>query len=164
MELIYFCGRGIIETQSKGDTHMQKYFEVQAMCGHVGKRKYITISFPVAADNGREAAEITRRFPRVKHNHKNAILSVKEITFESYLQLKQTNAQDPYLMCKNIQQQRQIADLDLRICCMPDRVYRADKATRAEYVKHKLNKYCQYATMQKRQLQEYCMNATRVSW
>ena len=39
---------------------MKKYFEVQAMCGHVGKGKYIPISFPVIAINGKEAAEKAR--------------------------------------------------------------------------------------------------------
>lgn len=45
---------------------MKKYFEVQAMCGHVGKGKYIPISFPVIAINGKEAAEKVRSYPRVK--------------------------------------------------------------------------------------------------
>ena len=67
---------------------MKKYFEVQAMCGHVGKGKYIPISFPVIAINGKEAAEKVRSYPRVKHHYKKAILNVWEISFDSYLKLK----------------------------------------------------------------------------
>ena len=33
-----------------------KFFEVQAMCGHVGKSSYIPIRFAVMAEDAKEAA------------------------------------------------------------------------------------------------------------
>ncbi len=41
---------------------MNKFFEVNAKCGHVGKRKCVNISFPVAAENAKEAAKKCREF------------------------------------------------------------------------------------------------------
>lgn len=54
--------------------------------------------------------------PRVKHNHKDAILSVTRISKEEYLLLLEENHNDEYLHCKNIQQQKEnCADLSSRI-------------------------------------------------
>ena len=65
---------------------MKNYFEVIAKCGHVGRNKYIPIKFAVEAESGKDAAAMVRRFPRVKHNHKDAILDCKEIFYEEYLE------------------------------------------------------------------------------
>ena len=55
-----------------------KLFEVEAKCGHVG-RKYFTLKvFPVKANSRKEAAAIVRNIPRVKHHHKDAILVSKK--------------------------------------------------------------------------------------
>ena len=54
-----------------------RYYEVTAKCGHVGKGFYIPITFPVRAKSAAEAASVTRAFPRVKHDHKDAILIVR---------------------------------------------------------------------------------------
>lgn len=93
----------------------QKYFEVNAKCGHVGQGKCIYISFAVPAQNKKEAAAKVRNFPRVKHNHKDAIRYVKEICFEAYIVLADENGADPYLNCKNIQEQRKSNAVDGRI-------------------------------------------------
>ena len=97
---------------------MKKYFEVQAMCGHVGKGKYIPISFPVIAINGKEAAEKVRSYPRVKHHYKKAILNVWEISFDSYLKLKDANNLDAYLHCTtyNNNGKSKILNLVFTIC------------------------------------------------
>ena len=84
----------------------QRYFEVNAKCGHVGQGKCIYILFAVAAANGKEAAAKVRRYPRVKHHHEDAIRYVKEINFEAYIALADENGADPYLHCKNVQEQR----------------------------------------------------------
>lgn len=56
-----------------------KFYRVTCKCGHVGKKHFIRIAFPVNADSGEEASEIARRIPRVKHDHKDAILDCREI-------------------------------------------------------------------------------------
>lgn len=91
------------------------YYEVTTKCGHVGKGKYVIISFPVMAKSKKEAAQIARGIPRVKHDHKDAIKEVKEISKERYEILKTNNLLDPYLKCSSIQEQRMIEDMDKRI-------------------------------------------------
>ena len=94
---------------------MQNYYEVICKCGHAGSRQYyIPVAFPVKAENGKQASSIARRLPRVKHNHKDAILSCREISYEEYLDLNEINNNDPYLKCTNIQQQNQL-DLSDRL-------------------------------------------------
>ena len=85
---------------------MNKYYSVTAKCGHVGKRYFIPIEFAIRAESAKEAARIARDMPRVKHNHKDAIQSVREISREEYIDLRQRNDSDPYLNCKSIQEQR----------------------------------------------------------
>lgn len=92
----------------------KRYFKVVAKCGHVGKKKYIPIAFGICAENGKEAASITRKIGRVKHHHKDAILSCCEISYEQYLTIQEINNNDPYLKCKNVQEQSQI-DLSTRL-------------------------------------------------
>lgn len=94
---------------------MNKYFAVETKCGHVGKGKCIYIWFAVKAENGKAAAAKAREYKRAKHHHKDAIRKVKEISFEEYIQLRFANDNDPYLQCKNIQQQRGIDGLEMRI-------------------------------------------------
>ena len=92
-----------------------RYFKVTAKCGHVGRGYYIPIDFAIVAKDGKQAASITRDKPRVKHDHKDAILSVTEITFEEFMVLRSQNDADPFLHCKNIQQQRGIEGLSERL-------------------------------------------------
>lgn len=80
-------------------------YEVKCKCGHVGRKNYIVIAFPIIANDGKEAALIARYIPRVKHNHKDAILSVREINDEEYESLVESNENDKYLQCKNKQEQ-----------------------------------------------------------
>lgn len=85
-----------------------KFFRVTCKCGHVGKQFFIRIDFPVNAESGKEAAEIARSIPRVKHDHKDAVLNCVEIDKEEYLILQKINNNDPYLQCKNPQEQAHI--------------------------------------------------------
>ena len=91
-----------------------KYYSVIAKCGHVGRCNYIPIKFTVIAESGEEAARIVRKFKRVKHQHKDAILSVEEISYEEYLQIKEINNNDPYLKCKSKYEQKRIENLEER--------------------------------------------------
>lgn len=93
-----------------------KYFIVTAKCGHVGRLHCIWIDFAVAADSAKEAAKKVRWFKRVKHNHKDAICLVREVAFEEFIKQRAINDDDPYLHCKNIQQQRLIENIESRIC------------------------------------------------
>ena len=86
----------------------KNYYAVTCKCGHVGRQFFVRLDFPVNADSGKEAAEIARFIPRVKHDHKDAILNCAEIDYEEYLILQKINNNDPYLKCKNPQEQAHI--------------------------------------------------------
>lgn len=136
---------------------MQKFFEVQAMCGHVGKTKYIPISFPIIAANGKAAAARVRAYARVKHHHKKAILNVWEISFERFMEIRRNNDGDPYLHCENIQQQRQIKNIESRICSIPvfDNIRRRRTKEFLEY-KQRINHLRDLD--QKHQIMEYYLS------
>ena len=95
------------------------YYAVTAKCGHVGRNYYIPICFPVVAGSGKEAAAQVRCFPRVKHHHRDAILDVERIDPDEFFFLKEKNRTDPYLCCRNVQEQRQIDSLSARLCPEP---------------------------------------------
>ena len=90
---------------------MKNFYEVVAKCGHVGRNKYIPIKFAVKAESGKEAAAIVRWYPRVKHNHKDAILTVEKIDYLRYLEINAINDNNPYLKCKSKYEQRLIEGL-----------------------------------------------------
>ena len=87
-----------------------KYYIVKAKCGHVGRNNYIEIEYPVVAHNGKEAALKVRYFPRVKHDRKDAIISVKEISYDDYLIQTYVNRYDNYLYCSSRQEQYRCCD------------------------------------------------------
>ena len=93
----------------------KKYYKVVCMCGHVGRKKYVPIAFAVEAVDGKEAAKLARKIPRVKHDRKDAIIQCVEISKAQYKELRKINNEDPYLNCSNIQSQRKIPDFGLRI-------------------------------------------------
>lgn len=96
-------------------TNNKHFFKVIAKCGHVGRQYYIPIAFPVAAENGKEAAAKVREFPRVKHHKKDAIISCDEITYKDYKELKKINSKDPYLKCHRKAEQKLIPGFEERI-------------------------------------------------
>jgi hypothetical protein len=119
----------------------EKYFAVHCKCGHAGKGKYVEIIFAVKAENGKEAAEKARNIPRVKHNKKDAIIDCCEISFAEFKQLVEKNKKDPYLQCKNKQEQRLIEDFYSRIKSEEEKpVLKKTKNERKEFVKYKLKK------------------------
>lgn len=77
------------------------FYIVQAACGHVGKGQYLAIDFPIKADSTKEACTICRQFPRVKHDNKNAIIKIREVTKSEYMQQILLNNQNPFLKAKN---------------------------------------------------------------
>lgn len=92
----------------KGSINMDRFYRVDTKCGHVRKNYYMPIGFAIRAESAKEAAKIARNMPRVKHHHKDAIQNVQEISWEDYHSLRKQNDLNPYLHCKNVQEQRLI--------------------------------------------------------
>ena len=107
-----------------------KFFRVTCKCGHVGRQFFIKIDFPVNADSGKEAAEIARNIPRVKHDHKDAILNCVEIDYEEYQIIQKINNNDPYLKCKNPQEQVHILGFVERLETEPNYLKTVNKSRR----------------------------------
>ena len=119
----------------------KKYYEVIAKCGHVGRKNYIPVKFAVVAESGKEAAKKVRQFPRVKHNHKDAILDVRCITLEEFLEIKESNDNDPYLKCHSRQEQNLIVNLAERMVADLHNVKQAfDRQARLDRVAYKIKK------------------------
>ena len=117
------------------------FYLVTTKCGHVGKNSYIPIIFPVKAETGREAASLARQFPRVKHNHKDAILDVRCITLEEFLEIKESNNNDLYLKCHSKQEQNLIVNLSERMVDDLHNVKQVfDKQARLDRVAYKIKK------------------------
>ena len=89
-----------------------KYFEVEAKCGHVGRNNYILKKIYVCANNGKDAAKIVRNMARVKHNHKDAIRYVAEITYEQYRIGRKEMKEDGYFHVHSKQEQNAQCDLE----------------------------------------------------
>ena len=106
-----------------------KVFKVTAKCGHVGRSYYVIKSFPIQAPNGKEAAKIARSLPRVKHHHKDAIISVEEITLTDYYLLVQKNNNDPYFSCQCVQDQRRYEEIVYSESYEEERSYEAPHKT-----------------------------------
>lgn len=75
---------------------LMKYFEVVAKCGHVGRDHYYEGHFPVRAADKKQAARQIKQAPRVKKDHKDAILSVTEIDEKAYWELVAKHDAEPF--------------------------------------------------------------------
>jgi hypothetical protein len=84
------------------------FFEVKAKCGHVGRGNYYEGIFHIKAENAKEAAAKGRLMPRVKHDHKDAILSVTQLTYEEFKAGCVERDNIPYYQCSNKQEQSEI--------------------------------------------------------
>lgn len=84
---------------------MKRYYKVVAKCGHVGRHYYYEGVFYTIAEDGSEAASNVRRAGRVKHDHKDAILSVAEITEEEFHAGWREVKKNPYFRCRSKQEQ-----------------------------------------------------------
>ena len=85
-----------------------KYYEVTVKFGHVGKNKYYKGNIYIKAENGKEAASKARSCPRVKHDHKDAILSVTELDYETFQELWKHNEEISYFSCYIMFRNREI--------------------------------------------------------
>lgn len=117
---------------------MEKYFKVNAKCGHVGRGNFINIDFAVVAFNAKEAAAKTRNFGRVKHHYKDAINFVEEIDFDEFNKLVEQLSNDPYISCDNIQDQRRIEDFYERISSYDYEELKKDRCVEYKIKKRKI--------------------------
>ena len=85
---------------------MKRYFEVVAKCGHVGKQFYYEGHFFVESGNASCAAKKVRDMPRVKHDHDDAILSVREVSYNIYVIGVHEMKTNAYFNCTNSSEQR----------------------------------------------------------
>lgn len=134
-----------------------KYFKVTCKCGHVGRDHFVRISFPIIAQTAKDAAAVARYIPRVKHDHKDAILDCVEIDEEEFRSICELNNQDPYLRCSNAQEQDNIIDFASRIEDEPSffskKQRREDKKTRD--VSYKIRKQKEADECLKNELSEF---------
>lgn len=89
-----------------------KYYKVVAKCGHVRKGHYIIKDFFVKAEDGKEAARKVRFLPRVKHDWKDAIISVELITMEEFIQGIELHGQDLFFYVTNSSEQKLYGVID----------------------------------------------------
>lgn len=82
-----------------------KYYKVTAKCGHVGKGFYYLVDLFIKAENGWDAAKVARKMPRVKHDHKDAVLNVREIDLDTYLMRKKAARKKSIFFCESTQEQ-----------------------------------------------------------
>lgn len=128
-------------TRTPKNKKQKQYYMVICKCGHVGRNYYIPITFAVIADSGKEAAKKAREFPRVKHQHKDAIIEVKKIDHARFMEINQENKNDPYLKCTSKNQQKIECDLSDRIIIDNHSAKLAyDKEKRKSKIKYKKKK------------------------
>ena len=131
-----------------------RYFKVVTKCGHVGRYNCIWINFAIVAESKQQAADKVREEGRVKRNHKDFIKEIQEISFEEFMELKAQNDADPYLHCKNIQEQNRIVGFEERISVDEYNLAKLEKPTskrasakfrkKKAKAKEKSYTYCKY--------------------
>ena len=119
-----------------------KFYIVDAVCGHVGRKNYVIKSFCVEAMDAKEAATRGRSIPRVKHDYKYAIQNVREVSLQAYVIQKLKNEFDPYMHVTNRADQDRYCE-DLEVARLEDldgnKVYkRTSKVGRKKYVNNYL--------------------------
>lgn len=134
---------------------MNRYFAVETKCGRVGKNKCIYIWFALAAETADQAAAKARNLPRVKRHHKDAIANVTEITQYDYEYLLFVNDCDPYLKCKNIQQQRRTCNMNGRIVADEYLLKKCEQPIKNRDTEYRIKKHRISLKSAKAKLQEY---------
>lgn len=82
------------------------YFRVEAKCGHVGRNKFILKNFFIKSENKKSAAQTVINFPRVKHNHKDVIRVVENISKGMYIEGITETSNDMYFNVTNSTDQK----------------------------------------------------------
>ena len=139
---------------------MKKYFSVKAKCGPVGRMNCVWVDFAVVAENAKEAAKIARNLGRVKHQHKDSIASVKELSLEDYIELREQNFNDPFLHCNSKQEQQQIAGFDVRVDADEYNINKhAQRRTKKESLEYRTKKLQLIDKNMIQSMREYMMGA-----
>lgn len=68
------------------------YYIVRCKLGHSGSGQYREILFNIKARNAIDAMDKARKMPGVKHDSNTAILGLKQITQEEYVQNRKESA------------------------------------------------------------------------
>jgi len=119
---------------------MENYYSVTAQFGHVGRENCILKTVSTKAATASEAAYKVRWMPRVKHHRKDAIVEVKKISFDEYVEINKTNKQDPYFLVTSRQEQRTLCgDLSGQIINLTIN-NKIDKKERHNKIKYKMRK------------------------
>lgn len=126
-----------------------KMYEVSAKCGHVGMNHFTIKTFAVMTETRKEAAAQVRAFPRVKHDQKDAIISVYEIDLDRYREILEINRHDPYFTCTSIQEQRAL--------CRVER-YREVERTQVKRLEEQTGRSTYYNKMVIRNAKKYMNN------
>lgn len=116
------------------------YYLVVAKCGHVGKKKYVDIDFPVCAESGSEAAQTVLKRSKVKKHLKNAITSVSRITEEEYKAYIKDDKYGEYLSA-HFSREYYSLDLDIKNLESRHRKAKKDFKTRNERISFLFKKY-----------------------
>lgn len=110
-----------------------RYYKVAAKCGHVGRYHYIIKEFYIEANDGKDAAHKVRHLPRVKHDRKDAILSIEIITQADYLAGKALQAKDMYFRVHSSTEQRQCGAVDYELVLPEIKVAKRQKCRNPIY-------------------------------
>ena len=92
-------------------TKETKFFKATIKGGHIRRSHYVIFWHYIRANSSKEAAEICKSLPRAKKDHKDFIINIEEITFEEYQNGYAEELNDPYLQCRNKQEQDKIIEL-----------------------------------------------------
>ena len=90
---------------------MEKYYEVVAKCGHVGRMYYYEGHFFISSNSRKEAAKVVKGLPRVKKDHDDVILWVEEVTEIQYQEGLENMKSNPYFQCRSKHEQDAILEL-----------------------------------------------------
>ena len=113
-----------------------KYFKVTVKFGHVGKSNFYKGYVYFKVESKKEAAEKARYCPRVKHDHKDAILNVEEIDKDLYLEGLEKNRAIKYFSCYNVQEQREC------FCEIEDSIFK-ENDVECKHVRHSKKTFSQ---------------------
>ena len=118
-----------------------QFFAVTVKAGHGGAGNYgrgyfVPLTLNIMAADAKEAAERARWTKRVKHHDKSAILNVRKIDRDTYMQIKKQNNDDLFLKVTSIQEQRLLVDMTDRICYEPELV-KKEKEEKPKLFKNK---------------------------
>lgn len=115
------------------------YYLVYAKCGHVGKRNYLEIAFPIYAKTAHEAAQMVLKRPKVKKHLKNAITLVEEISYEDYLNELEIFKNNDYIKAHS-KRDLMLCELDINHLESDFKQYKKSFTSRIERVNYILKK------------------------